>query len=70
MRSIRCVGLIGNPVRIGNGPAAVIGDELCDIPLPGCEAGREGADSREIRESEDLPYQYATALRAIELVAI
>jgi UDP-3-O-[3-hydroxymyristoyl] glucosamine N-acyltransferase len=35
VRSIRCVSLIGNPVRIGSGPAAVIGDEICDIPLPG-----------------------------------
>ncbi len=23
------LGLIGNPVRIGNGPAAVFGDEIC-----------------------------------------
>jgi hypothetical protein len=29
------VGLIGNPVRIGNGPAAVTGDEIRNTPLSG-----------------------------------
>ncbi len=34
--------LIGNPVRIGDGPAAVIGDEHCMMPL----AERPGRRSR------------------------
>ena len=41
VRSIRCVSLIGNPVKIGSGPAAVIGDEICEKPLLGrSRAGR------------------------------
>ncbi len=28
-------GLKGNPVKVGSGPAAVIGDERCTIPLMG-----------------------------------
>lgn len=47
-------GLIGNPVKIGNGPATVIGDEICVIPLRGLAAW-EGEESRLIQESEDLP---------------
>ena len=48
------LGLIGNPVGIGSGPAAVIGYELCEIPLFD-ESNREGADIRLIRKPEDLP---------------
>jgi hypothetical protein len=35
MRSVQVPerGLIGNPVKIGDGPAAVIGDESCKMPL-------------------------------------
>jgi hypothetical protein len=29
------VGLIGNPVKIRSGPAAVTGDEICNLPLSG-----------------------------------
>jgi hypothetical protein len=28
-------GLKGNPVKVGSGPAAVIGDEHCTMPLMG-----------------------------------
>ena len=47
-------GIIGNPVRTGDGPAAVNGDEIRESH---CFAGakREGSESRLIRESEDLP---------------
>jgi hypothetical protein len=31
--SRRYKSLIGNPVEIGSGPAAVTGDEIRDIPL-------------------------------------
>jgi hypothetical protein len=41
-------------VEIGDGPAAVIGDESCKIHWP---TGWEGAAGRKIRESEDLPEQ-------------
>ncbi len=42
----------GNPVRFGDGPAAVIGDEGCRMSL----AARPGRRSRRmIRKSEDLP---------------
>jgi len=47
-------GLIGNFVKIGNGPAAVIGDETCKNHFR-VITRREGAGSRMIRESEDLP---------------
>ena len=40
-------------MRIGDGPAAVIGDESRYMPL--WFYSREGAVSRVIRESEDLP---------------
>ena len=30
---INKMSLKGNPVRIGDGPAAVIGDESCNMPL-------------------------------------
>jgi hypothetical protein len=50
-----CCSLKGNPVKIGDGPAAVIGDEHCKTPLLGIRW--EGAVSRTIRESEDLPGQ-------------
>jgi hypothetical protein len=45
--------LIGNPVRVGDGPAAVIGDERRTPPLFR-KAGWEGAAGRMIQESEDL----------------
>jgi len=41
-------------VKFRNGPAAVTGDERCIKPLV-TDAYREGAVSRMIRESEDLP---------------
>lgn len=55
MNHKRCrKGLKGNPVKVGSGPAAVIGDEICKISH--CPVnGREGADVRMIQESEDLP---------------
>ncbi len=31
----RCLCLIGNPVKVGSGPAAVIGYEICIEPLSG-----------------------------------
>ncbi len=49
-------GVKGNPVKIGDGPAAVTGDEHRRMPLGRIKAG-EGAVSRVIRESEDLPEQ-------------
>ena len=45
--------LMGNPVKFGDGPAAVIGDEHRRMPLSGL-TGWEGAVIRVIRESEDL----------------
>ena len=42
-------------MKVGSGPAAVIGDEICNMPLSGGKAGWEGAETRVIRESEDLP---------------
>ena len=41
-------------MKFRNGPAAVTGDERCIKPLV-TDAYREGAVSRMIRESEDLP---------------
>jgi len=46
--------LKGNPVKIGNGPAAVTGDEISTMPLS-AQCGWEGGESRMIRKSEDLP---------------
>ena len=43
-------GLKGKPVRIRYGPAAVTGDELCELPLLRNQTEREGADSSKIRE--------------------
>ena len=43
----------GNSVKIGDGPAAVIGDEIRNLPL--VLFSREGAGIRMIRKSEDLP---------------
>jgi len=48
------LSLIGNPVKIGGGPAAVIGDEHRKKPLSR-SPGWEGAVSRMIRKSENLP---------------
>jgi hypothetical protein len=45
--------LMGNPVKFGNGPAAVIGDEDHRMPLSDL-IGWEGAVIRMIRKSEDL----------------
>jgi hypothetical protein len=46
------LSLIGNPVKIGDGPAAVIGDKGCRVSL----ADRPGRRNRRlIRKSEDLP---------------
>ncbi len=45
---------IGNPVRIGSGPAAVIGDEIRTRHFF-VLTDWEGAKSRTIREPEDLP---------------
>jgi hypothetical protein len=50
------LSLKGNPVEIGDGPAAVIGDESRMMPLFR-GAGWEGAVSRVNRKSEDLPEQ-------------
>jgi hypothetical protein len=44
---------IGNPVKFGDGPAAVIGDEHRRTPLSD-STGWEGAVIRMIRKSEDL----------------
>ena len=47
--------LIGNPVGIRNGPAAVFGDDRRTTKsLP--KRGREDAVIRKIRKSEDLPW--------------
>jgi hypothetical protein len=46
--------LIGNPVEIGDGPAAVSGDERRRKPLQPIRLW-EGAASKGIHESEDLP---------------
>jgi hypothetical protein len=47
--------LIGNAVKIGDRPSAVIGDKICIMPLFGLKPGWEGAGIRMIRKSEDLP---------------
>jgi hypothetical protein len=52
------VGIKGKPVQIRHGPAAVTGDETCTQPLCLKRAG-EGAGSRPIRKSEDLPVRLA-----------
>jgi hypothetical protein len=52
----------GNPVRIGDGHAAVIGDETCQIHYPMLKdkgSGWEGAGSRKIRKPEHPP-KYAS----------
>lgn len=49
-------GLIGNSVKIGSGPAAVIGDESRFGATDPPQADWEGAASRVIREPEDLPH--------------
>jgi hypothetical protein len=46
--------IIGNPVKFGSGPAAVIGDKIRKMPLFVSDEW-EGADDRMIREPEDLP---------------
>ena len=51
---IRCESLIGNPVRIGSGPAAVNGDEIRGSHCS-ADAEREGSETRSIRKPEDLP---------------
>ena len=54
-------------MKIGDGPAAVTGDENRIMSLP-VESGWEGAVSRKIRKSEDLPESctfYASADRGI-----
>ncbi len=48
------MSLKGNPVKIGDGPAAVIGDESRIMSLVFLK-NREGAVIRMIRKSEDLP---------------
>ena len=49
------MGLTGNPVRIGSGPAAVTGDKTCILPLFVFLGVWEGAGIWMIREPEDLP---------------
>ena len=49
------MGLTGNPVGIGSGPAAVTGDKPCILSLFVFEGGWEGAGVWMIREPEDLP---------------
>jgi len=46
--------IIGNSVKFGSGPAAVIGDKIRKMPLFVYNEW-EGADDRMIREPEDLP---------------
>jgi hypothetical protein len=48
------VSIKGNSVQIGDGPAAVTGDENRSMSLP-AKPGWEGAVSRMIRKSENLP---------------
>ncbi len=45
----------GNPVRTGDGHAAVIGDETCQSHYPEPVEGWEGAGIRMIRKSEHPP---------------
>jgi len=45
----------GNPVKVGDGHAAVIGNETCQIHYPSTSSGWEGARSRTIRKPENLP---------------
>ena len=57
--------LIGNPVWIGSGPAAVTGDKLRKMPLHRkIGGGRRGG--RMIRESEYLPWECVIFLRWIQ----
>lgn len=49
--------LIGNPVEIGGEPVAVSGDERRTLPLSSTIRW-EGAASRLIRKSEDLPERW------------
>jgi hypothetical protein len=54
--------LKGNPVQIGNGPAAVIGDEIRESHCF-AKAKWDGPESRKIRESKDLPDGERSAFR-------
>ena len=49
------IELYGNPVKFGDGPAAVIGDKSRKLPLLWRSSKWEGAVIRIIRKSEDLP---------------
>ena len=65
----RCESLIGNPVRVGGGPAAVTGNELLGSH---CESEDwwEGEECRWIREPEDLPARTEWIGRCGELCPI
>jgi len=53
------LGQIGKPVKFRYGPAAVIGDQRRNMSLSDLlSEGWEGAASRTIRESEDLPLSF------------
>ena len=51
-------------MKIRYGPAAVIGNEPRNEPLIRLQTDREGAGSRKIRESEDLPLKFTFEVMA------
>jgi hypothetical protein len=53
----------GNPVRIGDGPAAVTGDDDSIHATDSAVRNREGAAHRVIRKPEDLPESRTAASR-------
>ena len=58
------LGPIGKPVKFRCGPAAVIGNEPRIEPLIRLQTDREGAGSRKIRKSEDLPLKFTFEVMA------
>jgi hypothetical protein len=46
---------MGNPVEVGNGPAAVTGDEIFNLKQTPLPTGGKVEESRMTRKSEDLP---------------
>ena len=75
-RRYRChTGLIGNPVKIGSGPAAVTlllpnykGERTLLAIYATVSINRDGKAAERAGESEDLPYELAITLRTTEAV--
>jgi len=75
-QGIRCICLIGNPVKAGSGPAAVTLLFLLFVvykerTLLAANAtvsiNRDGKVAKRAGEPEDLPYQLAVVLRPLKM---